>query len=216
LLQDAGIAMGAVAARWALGLAALLITTLGVSANPAAEPLPLTDAEHQHLQTLAPLRVCVDPHYPPFEQLDRELPHEAERIACYGRPLSVVLLDLDLFKQINDQYRHPVGDQVLIGVANLISKHIRQTDRCGRWGGEEFLILCPETNANQVQQLGEKLRAALVTSQFGDAIAVSGSFGAATLNPGESVASLIQRGDHALYEAKHAGRNTLSVSLVAE
>lgn len=145
-------------------------------------------------------------------KLDRELQQELERAHRYQRPLSVILFDLDLFKQINDQHGHPVGDKVLVAIAALVRQQIRQHDRCGRWGGEEFLILCPETTVEQAAQLAEKLRGALAQHRVLDLITVTGSFGVASLQPAESVAGLIQRVDQALYDAKHAGRNSLRLA----
>lgn len=142
-------------------------------------------------------------------KLDRELQQEVERAHRYQRPLSVILFDLDLFKQINDQHGHPVGDQVLVAIASLVRQQIRQHDRCGRWGGEEFLILCPETGIEQAALLAEKLRSALAQHTVLDRITVTGSFGVAGLRAGESIESLIQRVDQAQYDAKHAGRNSL-------
>lgn len=145
-------------------------------------------------------------------KLDKELAEEVARAQRYQRPLTVVLFDLDWFKQINDQHGHQTGDQVLVHVAALIRQHIRQQDRCGRWGGEEFLILCPETTLEQGAALAEKLRHTLAEQRLQGDIQVTGSFGVASLRTGESIGSLIRRVDQAQYDAKHQGRNRLCVA----
>lgn len=125
----------------------------------------------------------------------------------YQMPLSIMLLDLDNFKHVNDTYGHQVGDEVLIELAERLSKNSRETDLVGRWGGEEFLILCPETNQHQVRLLAEKLRHIIEQTPFNIIGNQTASFGIATLKPHDTEDSLLQAADKALYQAKEQGRN---------
>ncbi|BBB27620.1 transporter substrate-binding domain-containing diguanylate cyclase [Amphritea japonica] len=129
--------------------------------------------------------------------------------ARYNRPVSVIFFDLDDFKLINDHFGHFEGDIVLKAIANLLQSHCRLADVYGRWGGEEFLIILPESNLSQATQSAEKIRLALQKYDFDSSIAktVTGSFGVAQLSPNESINSIIQRVDQALYRAKSAGKN---------
>jgi len=135
---------------------------------------------------------------------------ELERARRYGQPLSVVMLDLDHFKRVNDQHGHAAGDQVLVGAARLVETNVRDSDAIGRWGGEEFMVLAPATSAAGAIRLAEKLRALMAATIFGPAGPVTGSFGVAELRPGDTVESLLQRADAALYRAKSQGRNRVA------
>ncbi|WP_200284169.1 transporter substrate-binding domain-containing protein [Rhabdochromatium marinum] len=141
-------------------------------------------------------------------KLDAELAREFARAERYGAPLAVILLDIDHFKEINDGHGHLVGDQVLIAFARLLQARQRATDRAGRWGGEEFLILCPYTNASGALSLAEELRRDIAGHQFAEIPgSITASFGVASYRPGDTAVSLIGRSDTALYRAKAAGRN---------
>lgn len=127
-----------------------------------------------------------------------------------GRCFSVILLDIDKFKGVNDTYGHQVGDQVLIGGVQIIEARLRETDLLGRWGGEEFLCLLPDTPLADAVAIAERLRAALAEARLIDSLPdlrVTASFGVATLLPGEAVNSLIAAVDLQLYGAKDGGRN---------
>ncbi len=140
-------------------------------------------------------------------KLDRELAREIERAQRYHRPLALILYDLDHFKRINDRFGHPFGDAVLCATVTLAQRLVRQQDCLGRWGGEEFLILCPETNRLQALVLAEKIRAALAALRVHEPITITASFGVAELAPGQTLAQLIQQADKAMYAAKQEGRN---------
>lgn len=129
--------------------------------------------------------------------------------ARYHRPVSLIFFDLDDFKLINDRFGHLEGDMVLQTVALILKENCRQSDIYGRWGGEEFLIILPESDLCQAFQSAEKIRQALATHNFGPTIPypITGSFGVAQLEPNESINSIIQRVDLALYKAKSAGKN---------
>jgi phosphoserine phosphatase RsbU/P len=124
--------------------------------------------------------------------------------------LTLALLDIDHFKLINDNYGHEAGDVVLVRVAETIEEQVRATDVAGRWGGEEFLIILPGTTANESRVVMERLVQAIASLPiaYGDQILhVKASIGMAQIKPNETINELIQRADHALYEAKDAGRN---------
>ncbi|MBC9251074.1 hypothetical protein A9179_12385 [Pseudomonas alcaligenes] len=143
-----------------------------------------------------------------FEQVAHLEIGRAER---YAYPLSLLFFDLDHFKQINDQYGHESGDQVLCRLAKLIESHLRESDSLGRWGGEEFLILMPHTDSNQAAQLAEKLRQLVGNASLLEQQAVSASFGVAQLDRGETLRDLVRNADSALYRAKRLGRNRVEV-----
>ncbi len=132
---------------------------------------------------------------------------ELERSRRYGLPLSVVMLDLDHFKRVNDTWGHGAGDQVLVGVARIVETNLRDSDSVGRLGGEEFMVLAPGTPGRGAIQLAEKLRALVAATPLGPAGLVTGSFGVAELRPGETAEALLARADQALYAAKNGGRN---------
>ncbi|GAB3501567.1 hypothetical protein GCM10027399_29050 [Curvibacter fontanus] len=124
---------------------------------------------------------------------------------------SILLLDIDHFKRVNDEYSHAVGDEVLRRLASQVQGMLRGSDLFGRWGGEEFIVLLPGTALDRAVEAGERLRLALAGLTFqadaGRRFCVTVSIGAAHLEPGETAASLTERADKALYAAKHAGRN---------
>ena len=137
---------------------------------------------------------------------------ELERSRRNGQALSVVLLDVDFFKRINDDLGHPVGDRVLQEVAGLLKQAARKIDHVLRWGGEEFLLLCPDTSAEQAKSLAERLLQAVRQHDFGLGRAVTLSAGVATLAPHDPTGSLFKQVDSALYQAKNTGRDRVVVS----
>lgn len=144
--------------------------------------------------------------------LENYLRNELERSERYGSHLSVILLDIDRFKAINDNQGHDVGDMVLISLAKTLKKNTRITDVAGRWGGEEFLILLPGTGAEASAFLAEKLRKALLERKHGPVDRITASFGVAEYRSGDTIGSLIKRADQGLYAAKENGRNQVVVS----
>ncbi|WP_018864223.1 MULTISPECIES: diguanylate cyclase [Thioalkalivibrio] len=122
-------------------------------------------------------------------------------------PLTAILMDLDHFKTINDQQGHARGDHVLSETGRLLRERIRSSDTAARWGGEEFLILCPNTTAKQAANLAEALRQVIAAHDFGTDPPLTASFGVATCQPGDTAETLIARADQALYAAKRASRN---------
>ena len=128
-------------------------------------------------------------------------------VAGPDRPLAVVMIDLDDFKTVNDTFGHNAGDDVLRGVARLLQQRGRLSDTVGRWGGEEFVLVCPDTPVTGALGLAEQLRERLARQEFVGVGRRTASFGVAGARTGETVASLIGRADAAMYEAKRAGRN---------
>ena len=139
------------------------------------------------------------------------LGREVARSARYGRELSLVLFDIDRFKEINDAYGHLGGDAILSAVCHAIAREIREEDVLARYGGEEFAVLLPETDLEHARLVAEKLRGIVAAAELvvGDArVPVTVSLGVASLVPGtDDAEELVRRADEALYEAKHAGRN---------
>ena len=124
-----------------------------------------------------------------------------------GTPLSVIVADVDHFKSINDTWGHPVGDRVLESVSGLLRASVRATDGVVRWGGEEFLIILSHCELRAAAEQAERIRERLERSPQPEAGRVTLSLGVAQLAPGESICSLIERADKALYRAKREGRN---------
>lgn len=143
-----------------------------------------------------------------MEQMDNAL----QLARRHGHALSLLLMDADHFKKINDNYGHQVGDQALVSLTALAQTCLRTTDRFGRWGGEEFVVLLPETDATQAVDVAERLLAAVRSATFatdaGVALSIRVSIGLATLSPEVPDAEkLIQHADEALYRAKAEGRD---------
>jgi diguanylate cyclase (GGDEF)-like protein len=145
-------------------------------------------------------------------QFDRILKTEIQRAQRYNIPLSVIMLDIDHFKKVNDEYGHQAGDEVLTSLTKLISGLIRGQDTFARWGGEEFVIMSPNHDIQGMQQFAEKLRLAVEAYTFPHRPHSSCSFGVAQYLPNESIDSFFNRTDKALYKAKENGRNRVEIS----
>lgn len=148
-----------------------------------------------------------------FEHL---LGRECQRLQRFGEQFSLLILDIDHFKRINDRLGHAAGDAVLAAVAQTLQSHAREVDRVARFGGEEFCVLLPRTSNDGALQAAERLRAAInhITIPWDDdIISVTVSTGLACAeHPGESTEDLLQRADQALYQAKSEGRNRVVVA----
>ncbi len=142
-------------------------------------------------------------------KLDQDLSQETERKSRYGTPLSVILMDIDWFKNINDRYGHLCGDEVLIKLAATLRKHTRHADLAGRWGGEEFMIICHHTQLAGANALAQSLQYEINSMIFPVAGHISCSFGVAELAVQETLEDFIQRVDSYLYHAKQRGRNRI-------
>ncbi|WP_347989970.1 diguanylate cyclase [Methylomonas sp. AM2-LC] len=140
-------------------------------------------------------------------KLDQVIVVEQKRLERTFQALSIILTDLDNFKSVNDVYGHQAGDVILSTVAQLLKQELRESDILGRWGGEEFMIICLDTDLNGALALAEKLRKTLENHVLDIVGTQTCSFGVAQLTQKESIDSLITRADNALYSAKDAGRN---------
>ena len=142
--------------------------------------------------------------------VEEVLRQEVDRAQRHARPLAVAMLDADHFKAINDTYGHQTGDEVLRAISDRCQKTLRANDVLGRYGGEEFVVVFPETNLEDAGAVAERLRAAVAEHpiKVGDkALAVTVSIGLAAFAPGQDLEKLFQRADSALYTAKQDGRN---------
>jgi len=140
-------------------------------------------------------------------EFNSALRRELRRAERYAAPLSLVLLDLDYFKRINDMHGHQAGDAVLRTFADLVRDQVREQDVFARWGGEEFALLCPNTDLEGAQQLANKIRVRVRSHTFPPVGRVTCSIGVAQWREGEQQSDWVSRVDAALYEAKGGGRD---------
>ena len=145
----------------------------------------------------------------------RSIANQLEQLHQQRKALySVVLLDLDHFKNINDQFGHSMGDQVLIQVAECLAQHVREQDMIGRFGGEEFILLLPNTTTEQAQHVAERCRIALTELNFvyeQQPFSISASFGISSSQNASEPQQIIRQADQALYAVKTAGRNQVQI-----
>ena len=144
-----------------------------------------------------------------FEEL---LQREIKRVQRSGECFSLIMLDVDNFKAINDTYGHQAGDSVLKDISGFLEASIREADSLGRWGGEEFLILCPNTSDKGAATLAEHLRRLIAARKPAAAGGVTCSFGVAEYRQGEGESQLLSRVDRAMYRAKKLGRNRVELA----
>ncbi len=214
------------------------MTTVALSEHapvttPAQEPVQPPAASDTHLELRA-LSNLVDITSRELEHINQSLEHlattdpltgtlnrrklndliqgELIRRRRYGRRATLIMFDLDDFKDINDTHGHDMGDLVIKTVSDTIQSAIRNTDYLGRWGGEEFLILCTETAEREAQGLAERLRQAIETHYTPDNIPVTVSVGVTEIRPEDRIETLLRRADQALYRAKHEGKNRVCVN----
>lgn len=157
----------------------------------------------------------IDPltELPNRRMMMKRLSHEFERDGN-NKVYCVAMVDVDHFKLVNDEYGHQVGDDVLVELGKLMPKVITEDAHIGRWGGEEFLVLLPEKNLKQAQQLMESMRLAIAELEFSfdeKQLTTSVSIGLSQYRDGDTIDSLLTRADDALYAAKSSGRNQITV-----
>lgn len=140
-------------------------------------------------------------------KLDEAFEADIQRAKRFRQPFSIILLDIDHFKLVNDTHGHQAGDRVLVAVAQLLKDSIRKTDIAGRWGGEEFLVICVQTDADGVLKLAENLRLKFQNHTFPVVQHKTVSMGVTTYRDDDTVNDLVARADEALYAAKKNGRN---------
>ena len=136
---------------------------------------------------------------------------EMARTRRHGGSAALLFIDIDHFKSINDIYGHQVGDDILLAFAKLIKANIRKNDYIGRWGGEEFIVLCPETDIEQAATIARKMLDVIRGHRFPVAGEVRASIGVSATHPGDTAEALVSRADDALYEAKNNGRDRYEI-----
>jgi len=141
-----------------------------------------------------------------FEEL---LQKEISRARRYGRPMSLIMVDVDYFKQINDAFGHQTGDSVLAQIAGTLKRHVRESDIVARWGGEEFVIILPDMPKEHAAVLADSLRALIADSVYEKSITLTCSFGVTAYREGDTVDTVFNRIDTALYRAKEFERNNV-------
>ncbi|MGB7876254.1 MAG: GGDEF domain-containing protein [Anaerolineales bacterium] len=152
---------------------------------------------------------------PNRRQVIKRLQNEVNRAERYKIPLSISMIDIDHFKQINDSYGHTVGDQVLFELANILQESVREPDTVGRYGGEEFLVVLPNTRLNEAAEQAARLCKRIRESEIniGETIQLTVSVGVAEYrHDQENWQKFLSRADLALYDAKKAGRDRWAAS----
>ncbi|HJV34311.1 diguanylate cyclase [Geomonas sp.] len=148
--------------------------------------------------------------------LELVLQEEMDRARRYGKTLSVLMIDIDFFKRVNDTYGHILGDQVIMRIASILKETVRRIDVVGRYGGEEFCCVLPETSAENARMLAERLREVVAQSELevgGERLKVTISLGVAEqATEGQTLDQLIQAADDALYASKRNGRNMVTMA----
>lgn len=223
-----GILLSTAALAWKVGVAVVAPERLGVlfQATPVQQTLTLvalvsiifvsngfvlmakerSDAFLRNVAMLDRLTGCWNRIR--IEEIARQ---EMARLRRYGHPASVLMLDLDHFKAINDTHGHAVGDAVLRGFSDLLREAIRGTDFAGRWGGEEFIVIMPFSDMSDAVCMAERIRARLEKAEFAHGAPVTTSIGVAGCRSTDTWEEWLGRADMALYRAKSAGRNVVRV-----
>lgn len=191
--------------------------TLFAARDLARDLLVVTDS--MHLKSLNEKLACANAKLTELAERDdltgvwnrryaeQRLKEGLQKAKRYQHPLSVLLLDLDRFKQINDQHGHNVGDQVLQAVCDEVAGLVRETDIFARWGGEEFIVITSDTRANDALGLAERVRQAVANLQVDDLPKVTVSIGVAEFQHDQTWDSIVERADKAMYQAKQQGRD---------
>jgi diguanylate cyclase (GGDEF)-like protein/PAS domain S-box-containing protein len=174
--------------------------------------------EHKMLQSRLEILASTDAltGLPNRQAIMGKANNEFSRAKRYSRPLSVVMIDVDHFKLINDQHGHAAGDHVLTNVGHILGDSLRDSDVLARIGGEEFVLLLPDTPQANAEFVAERMRAQLANStiRFEDIeLKITASFGVAAISDiDENLEQLLSRADHAMYDAKHSGRNKVKTA----
>lgn len=143
-------------------------------------------------------------------RLEKALPHACERAQRFRQPLSLIAMDIDDFKNINDHYGHALGDAALVQVVECIKRFVRKGDLLARWGGDEFIMILPDTPLNDARTLAQTIRDGLASLQPVGDFQVTMSFGVVQRFDEEQQTGLMARADQALYRSKIAGKNVIS------
>lgn len=144
--------------------------------------------------------------------LDSSINEQKYRLDRYGTACAIIMLDVDHFKDVNDRFGHVAGDEVLVQLAKILSETTRASDVVGRWGGEEFMIICPSTDIGGGGVVAELIRERIAAHDFGKAGHVTVSLGVSSMSPDDASSELaVKRADQALYRSKESGRNRVSL-----
>ncbi|MBZ9610495.1 diguanylate cyclase [Rheinheimera maricola] len=210
---------------WQLGAAALALILLLAAWNYRSRYfyLRLQEKNRQLEQTRTELEAAVqkleflsnhDPltHLYNRNHFDNNLRAAQQRAAQAQQAFSLALIDIDLFKQINDTHGHTIGDAILRELAQILSTEVREQDQVTRWGGEEFVIFCQHTTLAEVKALCDRVAAAIKRHSFSHNINLTCSFGVAEQQDNEDLLHCFERADKALYQAKQAGRNQICIA----
>lgn len=146
-------------------------------------------------------------------KIEKELVDSVAYAKEQHHPCSILLIDIDSFKMVNDTFGHPIGDKVLIEIAHILNESIRKKDILGRWGGEEFLILCPNSQHEEAYKAAERIKKAVEKGHYATQKQHTISIGVATLMEADTPYTLISHADNALYQAKREGRNKVCCAL---
>lgn len=165
------------------------------------------NSELQRLSTTDQLTGLFNRH-----KIDIDLKNECLRSARYSKDLSLIMFDVDWFKKVNDNYGHPAGDSVLRDIAMVLKTNLRTIDIAGRWGGEEFAIICPDTALSDAQVLADRIRAMVADYSFSIKQSVTISVGVVQFSGNENPDNLFRRADANLYLAKEGGKNKVVAS----
>ena len=144
-------------------------------------------------------------------KLEEEADRWMEFCSRHNLELSLVLIDIDNLKQINDEYGHLIGDHVLFDTAQVMCAQLRKNDVCARWGGDEFVLLLPYTGVEKARALSERIRKTVSEHLFRTHIKITCSFGIAGIKKGCSLEQLIEQADHTMYLAKKEGKNSVMI-----
>jgi diguanylate cyclase (GGDEF)-like protein len=146
-------------------------------------------------------------------KFDEIIEREINRSKRYDQVLSLIAFDIDHFKTVNDNFGHLFGDYVLKTIVNLTKDNIRGVDYLARWGGEEFMIILPETGLERAEALAQRIKEEIENYKFNKIVKVTVSFGVAQFKKDDSEDTLIKRADDALYKAKNKGRNRVEIGV---
>ena len=174
-------------------------------------------AQKEHFRALAQTDGLTG--LPNFRSFHARLEEEVARADRYAHPLSCAMVDLDGLKEINDRLGHAAGNRAILGLADAVREELRDTDFAARYGGDEFVVLLPQTNAAAAGQFAERLRRRLLEVSQAAGLPVRASIGVAALSPDEvgapeAAEDLLRRADEALYKAKRLGRDRVEIAHV--
>lgn len=140
-------------------------------------------------------------------KLDKTVFEQINLAKRYKQEFAIMIIDIDYFKKVNDTFGHQIGDTTLVEIANILKTNVRESDTVGRWGGEEFVIICPHTNLDGIKILANNIREKIENHSFPVIGNKTASFGVTVYQDEDNIESLIARADEALYNAKNNGRN---------